>query len=111
MKARLNGVAVETSTGHGECSAEKWCILRPRPEACMRVATCWADGVGCPPGTPEDERDASHLVWLEKAAALGVADAQVKLGDRLRLEGAGTQFAGSRSGHELAAAWYRKVGR
>ena len=68
------------------------------PEACFRVARCLEDGVGCPTGLPQDVRGAEFASWLRKAADLGHADAQVRLGDETL-----------QSHPEVAIAWYRKA--
>ena len=60
---------------------------------------CWKDGIGCPPDSSSEERDVEHIAWLQKAANLGHADAQVVEGQRLQLA----------ESHERAVAQYRKA--
>ena len=68
------------------------------PEACFMVSEHLSTGLGTPTGLPADVAKAEGMAWLQKAANLGHADAQVTFG-HLRLQ----------SSPETAVSWYRKA--
>jgi len=68
------------------------------PEACFLIHGYLSTGIGCPTGMPDDVRLTEERTWLQRAADLGHAPAQVQLG-HLNLVGR----------PQVAVSWFRKA--